>query len=102
VHPGDELAERRQPSLRLAKRGVEMLPGARGVGGELSLGKLKVDHRRDELLLCSVMEITGESLTSRISVSENPARGPPIRVLTSGYLGLAQKNQSSALTLLAA
>ena len=76
-----------------------MLPSPLGVGGELRLGELKIDHRGDELLLCSVVEITGEPLTSPIGVGENPARGLPTRVLTSSYLRLAQKNQSSALSV---
>ena len=83
MHPGDEIAERHQPSLRLAKRGVEMLPSPLGVGGELSLGELKIDHRGDELLLCPVVEITGEPLTSPSASARirraacRPASSPP-------------------------
>jgi hypothetical protein len=97
VHPGDEIAERGQSILRLANCGVEMLPGPLGVGGECSLGELEIDQRRDELLLRSVVEIAGKPLTSAVSVGKNSARGLAIRVLTSSYLRLAHKNQSSAL-----
>ena len=99
VHPGDEIAERLQPALRLAKRGVEMLLSPLGVGGELRLGELEIDHRADELLLRPVVEITREPLTSPVGVGENPARSLPTRVLTSSYLRLAHRNQSSALSV---
>ena len=92
MHPGNEVAERHQPPLRLAKSGVEMLPRPLGVGGELGLGELQIDHRGNELLLCPVVEITGEPLTSPVCVSENPARGLPTRDFTSSFLRLSQKD----------
>jgi hypothetical protein len=90
VHPRDEIAERREPTLRLAKRYVEMIPGSLGVSGELGLGELKIDHRGDELLLRAVVEVTGEPLTSAIRASENPPRGLPTRVVNTSYLRLSQ------------
>ena len=78
-----QIAKRDQTTLRLAKRRVEMLPRRAGVGGELSLGELKIDRRIDELLLCTVAESTGEPLTSLVAAGEKPARGLAVRVLIS-------------------
>jgi hypothetical protein len=79
-----------------------MLLSPLGVGGQLRLGELEINHRDDELLLCPVVEITREPLTSPIGVGENPAGSLPTRFLTFSYLRHAHKNQSSVLLICSA